>query len=79
MPTKSTTRHLRLILSILRTLPLANVTIVNMFGLHGDERDPAEFEPGSCFGLDDLCVLTARADSGGAVSFLFDFGWATKD
>jgi len=79
MPTKSTTRHLRLILSILRTLPLTNVTIVDMFCLHGNKGDPAEFEPGSCFGLDDLCVLASGADSGGTVSFLFDFGWAAKD
>ncbi len=50
-----------------------------MFGFHGDEGDPAEFEPGTCFGLDDLGVLTARANARGAIAFLFDLGGASED
>lgn len=78
MPSKSL-RHLGLVPAVLRCLPLADITDVDMLALHGDERDPAELEPRACLCLHHLRVLAARADAGGSIAFLFDLGRAAED
>lgn len=50
-----------------------------MLGLHRDEWDPAEFEPGSCFCLDDLGIVASRTDTRCAIAFLFHLCGTAKD
>lgn len=79
MTTESSTCYLWLESTVLWRLPLTNVAEKDMLCLHRDQRDPAEFEPGSCFGLNNLGVVASRTDTCCAISLLFHFGGAAED
>lgn len=79
MTTEPTSGNLGLEAAVLGRLPLTNVANVDVFALHWDQRNPAEFEPCSCFRLDDLGVVAAWTYACGSIALLFDLGWAAED
>lgn len=79
MTTKSAPCYLWLESTILRCLPLTDVAEEDVLGFHGNEWDPAELEPGSCFCLDHLGVVASRTDTCCAIAFLLHLGGAAKD
>lgn len=79
MTSKPTARDLRLKASILGSLPLADITEVDVLRLHRNQRDPAQLEPRACLCLDHLGVLTARTDARTAIALLLDLGRAAED
>lgn len=60
------------------SLPTADTTVPNLFGLHRKERNETNLEPSATFSLEDASIMTSRTDPGVAVtSGRVDFGRAT--
>lgn len=69
----------RLILAILWCLPLADAANVDVLGLHRDQRDPAQLEPGTALARHHLGIVASRADVRLPVTLLRDLGRASED
>lgn len=77
--TAETTCYLGLEASVLLRLPLADVAVVDVLGLHGDERNPTQLEPRACLGLHYLRIVAPRTHARRPITLLLDLGRTPKD